>query len=203
MDYLLERLQRAGCDRVRVVCRPEKEDVLRRARDLGAEVLVGHPPTLAASVLLGLKGLPDDEVVLAGFPDSVWEPVDGFIPLRRLVEDGHPLVLGLFETADPWRGEVVEVTDHPVVGTVVAGIESRPARPRGPWIWGCLAARAGALRGLRPDEEVAAFIRTAAMRAPVPAVRLGRILDIGTPETLRDADDDPIVRAARADPPTG
>jgi glucose-1-phosphate thymidylyltransferase len=197
MDYLVDRMRRAGSSRIRVITRAEKEDVVRRALELGAEVVLGQPPVLAASILLGLAALPDDEIVLLGFPDSVWEPPDAFIPLRRMVERGSPIAIGLFETDDPGSGDVVEVGEDAAVGTVLARIESKPADPAGPWIWGCLAGRAGALRDLQPGEDVAALLRRAAMSTPVPAIRLGRIVDIGTRATLRTAEADAVVRAAR------
>jgi hypothetical protein len=201
MDYLVERMRHAGCERIRVVTREDKDDVVRRAGDLGAEVLPGSPPSLAASVLLGLAGLPDGQLVLLGFPDSVWEPIDGFVPLRTLVEGGHPIALGLFTAAEPGRSDVVQVRDDPVAGPILGGIASKPGRSVGSWIWGCLAARTELLRELSPAEELADLFRRVAGRQPVPVVRLGRLLDIGTPDALRHAEADPVVRATRRPPP--
>jgi hypothetical protein len=81
MDYLIERMRVAPCDELRVVTRPEKTDVAERALALGAEVIQAYPSSVAASLLAGLSGLRADDIVLFGFPDSLWDPVDGFVQL--------------------------------------------------------------------------------------------------------------------------
>src|SRR5258708_5138241 len=100
MDFLVERMKAAPCDELRVVTRPEKRDVVAHARGLGAHVVEGHPGSLAESLLAGARDLADDDVVLIGFPDSIWEPVDGFQRVLALLRDGWSVALGLFEGAE-------------------------------------------------------------------------------------------------------
>jgi len=101
LDYLLERLRAAPCTESRAVTRPEKEDVAALATRSGATVVLARPPTVAQSLHLGLGGLSDDDIVCFGFPDCLWEPVDGLATLVAAVEAGEELVLGLFRTNDP------------------------------------------------------------------------------------------------------
>ena len=142
MDYLIERMRAAGCRDVRVVTRPEKLDVVRNAQLQQTTVIEGRPPSLAASVRLGLAGLAEGDVVLLGFPDTVWEPRDGFVRLIAAVERGWDAALGLFPVADPETCDAVVCDDQ---GRVVA-IEARSARPSTNLIWGCAAIRVEALR---------------------------------------------------------
>lgn len=73
IDYLLDRLEAADCDEIRVVRRAEKRDVVERAAARGARVLLGEPDSLSSSIALGLHGLDAAANVLLGFPDTIWE----------------------------------------------------------------------------------------------------------------------------------
>jgi glucose-1-phosphate thymidylyltransferase len=190
MDYLHERMRLARCTSLRVVTRPEKTDVVQHAHSLGAEIVVGHPATLADSFRLGVEGLAPATIVLFGFPDSVWTPVDGFVRLRDALESGSVgVVLGLFETRHPERCEIVSVRPD---GTVTS-IAFKPARPKSNVMWGCLAARAGQLAGLERFAEPGIFLDELCRSQPVRGVRLGEYLDIGTKQALESAGSDPLV----------
>ena len=83
MTYLLDRMRRGGATRVIVTTRPEKHDVIAVAGDAGAEVVLGEPVDLGASLRLAAQDLADEDIALVGFPDSVWTPFDGFRPAGR------------------------------------------------------------------------------------------------------------------------
>ena len=88
MDYLVERMRAAPCDELVVVTRPEKKDVVVHAAALGARVIEANPSSLGESLSFGLAGLADTDVVLFGFPDSIWEPADGFLQVLALFGEG-------------------------------------------------------------------------------------------------------------------
>ena len=70
VDHLLERL--APADEIRVVVRPAKRDLIEHLR--GRVTLVeGEPRTVAESLALGLDGLAADDLVLVGFPDTLFD----------------------------------------------------------------------------------------------------------------------------------
>ena len=190
MDYLHDRMQLAGYTTLRVVTRPEKVDVIQHARDLGAEIVLGRPVTLADSLCLGIEGLPASTVVLFGFPDSVWTPANGFVRLREaLGSTGAAVVLGLFDTRHPERCEIVSSRPD---GTVT-GIAFKPANPTSNVMWGCLAAQVGELAGLQGFAEPGMFLDELCRIRPVRGVRLGEYLDIGTKEAFESASTDPLV----------
>ena len=101
MDYLLERMAAASPDEIRVVTRPDKLDVAENARRWGATVVEGHPASLADSFATGIGDADPDDVILMGFPDSIWEPVDGYRQIVPLLDRGYDVA----PRAVPARGE--------------------------------------------------------------------------------------------------
>ena len=187
MDYLAERMRAGGCTRLRVVTRAEKEDVVSRSHELAAEVVLANPMTVSESFLAGLEGLAADDIVLIGFPDTIWGPVDGYRLLVRAVSDGCEIALGLFRArrSDLSRSDVVVVDRFDRVRRV----HVKPSEPPSDVIWGCAAARVGSLTGLaraewpgdhfdllcRQGREVGGFVLS------------DEWLDIGTEHALAEA----------------
>ena len=184
IDYVLERLRVAGCAEIRVVTRPEKQDVAAHARRAGARVVEGEPPSLAHSLLLGLEGLEPGATVLFGLPDSIWEPRDGFARLLPELDERCDVVLGLFRTDEPERSDVVALGRD----GLVTAVDVKPAKPRGSLIWGCGAARAGPLAGLAGHAEPGRFFDGLAREGRVRGVDLqADFVDIGTRAALARA----------------
>jgi NDP-sugar pyrophosphorylase family protein len=183
LDYVVERMQTANPDEIRLVTRPEKADVVAHAGRLGLTVIEAYPSTLSQSLLAGLEGLGEDDVVLVGLPDSIWEPPEGFSLLLEAVAGDTDAVLGVFRSSEPERGDVVAL-EH----GLVAAVHVKPANPPGDLIWGCAAATAGALQGLRRHDEPGELFDELAGRGRVRAVRFpGEFIDIGTKEALKHA----------------
>ncbi len=183
MSYIVERMLRAGCSRVKVVTRPEKRDVAAVARELGAEVVHARPANVSASILAGLDGLVDDDVVLLGFPDTVWQPLDGYTRLLSALTPSVTAVLGLFKTVDLRRSDVVTLD----AAGVARGVEVKPEDPRSDWIWGAAVAPARALRGLAGVEEPGRYFDELCRAGTVLGVQLSdRWVDIGEKATVRE-----------------
>jgi NDP-sugar pyrophosphorylase family protein len=179
IEHLLERL--APADEIRVVVRPAKRDLIEH---LGGRVTLveGEPPTVTESIALGLEGLGDDDVVLVGFPDTLFEPPDAF---ERLVEalGASDVVLGVFWFAEPSRSDVLELE-----GDRVLRVHVRPEHPRSDLVWGCFAARRRELVGLEEHDEPGELFDTLARAGRVSAVVFeSQLVDIGTPESLAAA----------------
>jgi glucose-1-phosphate thymidylyltransferase len=185
MDFLLDRMRAARPDELRVVTRPEKRDVVEHARRTGTRVVLGHPPDVSASLLLGLDGLADDDELLVGFPDTLWEPADGFVRLLDRLRAGAELVLGVFRAPDPERSDVVTMDPDGRIRRIAV----KPSRPESDLIWGCAATRVRTLRALRDHPEPGLCFDALARRGGgVAGVRLSdRWTDIGTPDALRQA----------------
>ena len=100
--------------------------------------------------------------------------------LDRL-EDGADIVLGVFESDEPERSDVV-VLDHQ---GLVQRVHVKEPDPPGNLVWGCFAARVGALAGLGRSPSPGHFFDG---REVLAVVLPGRMLDIGTPEALAAAE---------------
>jgi glucose-1-phosphate thymidylyltransferase len=184
MDYVVERLRAAECRELRVITRPDKADVIEHAQALGAEVVRGTPATLAASIALGLRGLADSDVVLVGLPDTLWEPIDGYVQLIEHLSEADA-VLGVFESDEPERSDVVVLDERGAVRRV----HVKEADPPGNLVWGCFAARMAALAGLEHSPSPGHYFAGLAVAGTIRAVRFpGRMVDIGTPESLAAAE---------------
>jgi glucose-1-phosphate thymidylyltransferase len=184
MDWLVERMKAAACTEIRVVTRPRKTDVAARAAALGATVVIGEPDTVGRSVGLGLSGVPEEATVLLGFPDTLWEPPDGFVTLLGALQDGVDAVLGLFTTDEAERSDVVVRAS----GDRVERILVKPREPPSNVIWGCAVARAAAIRGIDAVEQPGELFDRLARRGRVRGVYLSDSwLDIGTKEALARA----------------
>jgi NDP-sugar pyrophosphorylase family protein len=182
MDYLLERMRRAPLAELRVVTRPEKRDVIEHARRRGATVVEGYPPSVAQSLLLGMRGLDANTIILFGFPDTLWERADVFPILVERVRAGAEIALGLFRGIEPARSDVVEVDEAGIVTRVLV----KPEQPPSDLVWGCFAARAGALEGLDRHDEPGHLLDLLARAGRVQGVRFGdEFADVGTPDALR------------------
>jgi glucose-1-phosphate thymidylyltransferase len=188
MAHLVERMRAAGCDEVRVVTRPEKRDVITYANDIGLSVVTGRPEHVVASVSLALAqptALRENDVVLIGFPDTVWRPDDGFgLLVREMTARNVDVALGLFGSDEAARGDVVRLaTDEPVAR--VTGIDVKPAEPASRLIWGCAAVRRGALVGWDAEIEPGRWFARLAPAGQVCGVYLSEdFVDIGTLEAL-------------------
>src|SRR5829696_2352059 len=184
LEYAVVRLRAGGANEIRVVTRPDKDDLRTHALALELELVDAEPESLAASIAAGVERLAPDDAVLIDLPDSVWEPVDGFAQLVEALEPGTDVVLAVFRSAEPERGDVVEVDTDGAVHRVSV----KPAEPTGDLVWGAAAARVSALGELRRYADPGQLFDELARGGRVRAVRFpGEFIDIGTKEGLARA----------------
>ena len=185
IEYLVERVQAVDPDELRIVTRPEKEDVIAYAEEADATVILGYPENINESIATGLAGLDPDDVVLTGFPDSLWEPLDGFRPLVDAVKEGHEVALGLFEAPGLVGSDFLSFDED----GEITGFHIKPSEPPSDWMWGCAAARVRALDGLTDVEWPSLHMAALVSRGvDLVGIRLSdQYLDIGTRESLTRA----------------
>jgi dTDP-glucose pyrophosphorylase len=183
MDYLVERMRLAPCSELRVVTRPEKKDVIENAERHGIRIVFARPDTVSASIVAGMQGLASDDRVLIGFPDTIWEPANGYSRLLSALAPGFDIALGLFQTKELERSDVVLLDDS----GIVTGVQVKPEKPASDWIWGCCAARADALSKLESEPEPGAYFDSYSKSGRVLGIRLSDVwIDIGTKSVLED-----------------
>jgi len=180
MDYVVERMRAAPADEIRVITRPAKADVVQNAERLGAAVIEGDPDDVARSIALGLDELSAHDVILIGFPDSIWEPADGYARLLTALDSGFEVALGLFSSDSPETCDVVHVDPS---GRVL-GVDHRPRRPTTNVIWGAAACRLGSLAGIADAGDPGVHFGRLCRTRPVGGVWLSHsYVDVGTPAT--------------------
>lgn len=203
-EFLVERMIRAGADRVCFVISPEKTDIIpyyarHPASRRFCYVVQERPSGLCDALFRAVQVMRDDEEVLIGLPDTVWFPVDGF----SLLPAGELSFL-LFPVEEPRRFDAV-VTDG--AGRVVE-IQVKVERPATHWVWGAFRMPARTFSTLhtlwseprRQDEYVGTLVNAYLLRGGgargVPAGE--RYYDVGTVDGYRAAIDalrPPLVSA--------
>jgi dTDP-glucose pyrophosphorylase len=191
-EYLVERMIRAGADKLCFVISPGKSDIVEyyggavgTARV--AYVVQPRPAGLCDALFRALPFVSAGEEVLVGLPDTVWFPADAFRSL------GSGLSFLLFPVARP------ELFDAVVTGPdgAVEEIQVKADRPATEWVWGgfkldgALLAELHALwteRG-EQDEYVGTLVNAWLARGGrARAVRAGEAyVDVGTLHGYREA----------------
>jgi len=131
-EYLLERMVKAGADRICFVISPGKSDILQYFgnRAAGAHicyVVQPQPRGLCDAVFAALPFLGDDDEIAVGLPDTIWFPEDGLAALPP-----HALSFLLFPVEHPEFFDAV-VTDE---SGRVQRIQVKEAAPATSWVWG-------------------------------------------------------------------
>lgn len=144
-EYLVERMVKAGADKICFVISPHKADIVQYygGAVLDAKVVYAvqqNPAGLCDAIFTALPLLDPDEHVVVGLPDTVWFPDDGLAALGD--ED---LSFLLFPVDRPELFDAVVVDE---VGRVVR-VEVKKHAPSSSWVWGAFKARASVLADLR------------------------------------------------------
>lgn len=191
-EFLVERMLRAGAERICFVISPEKFDIVQYyARHPECRrfcyVVQERPVGLCDALFRALPLVRDDEDVLIGLPDTVWFPLDG---LARL--PSAELSFLLFAVDQPERFDAV-VTD----GDLVREIQVKVAAPLTSWVWGTFRMPAWTFKELhrlwlepsRGDEYVGTLVNEYLRRGGrALGIKIGeRYFDIGTLDGYRAA----------------
>lgn len=134
-EYLVERLQKGGANKLCFVIAPSKTDILAYfgAAQLDstsiAFVVQPQPAGLCDALFRSAPLISNQEAVAVGLPDTIWFPEDALAQLP-----GHCLSLLLFPVKHPEYFDVV-LTD---ANNRVQTIQVKPVRPGDRWIWGAL-----------------------------------------------------------------
>jgi dTDP-glucose pyrophosphorylase len=191
-EYLVERMIRAGAERLCFVISPGKSDIVEyyggavgTAR--AAFVVQPRPAGLCDALFRALPFVAPPDEILVGLPDTVWFPADGFRAL------GAGLSFLLFPVARP---ELFDAVVTAADGTVEE-IQVKAERPATEWIWGGFKLEGSVLaelhalwteRGER-DEYVGTLVNAWLARGGrARGVRAGEAyVDVGTLHGYREA----------------
>jgi glucose-1-phosphate thymidylyltransferase len=185
-EYLLERMVRAGADKICFVISPGKSDIMEYfgASYAGAAiayVVQPRPAGLCDALFRAAPLIAADESVVVGLPDTIWFPDDA---LLRLADDRLSLLL--FPVQNPEFFDAVS-TDRD--GSVEM-IEVKAAQPNSRWVWGAFKMPGNTLHALcrlwkdraESDEYLGTLVNAyVASGGRVNAVKAGTdYVDVGT-----------------------
>jgi dTDP-glucose pyrophosphorylase len=144
-EYLVERMVRAGADRICFVIGPHKSDIVEyyggRAGGATAFYVVQEEPRgLCDAIFRALPFCAPNEPVLIGLPDTVWFPEDGF---SRLPDD-EELSFLLFDVDEPRLFDAVVTDGH----GWIEEIQVKDPDARTSWVWGAIRTRGRTLASL-------------------------------------------------------
>jgi dTDP-glucose pyrophosphorylase len=193
-EYLVERMVRAGADKICFVISPGKSDIMEyygTGRVTSADVAYVVQPRatgLCDAIFRAAPVVPRDEPVLVGLPDTIWFPEDG---LCRLPDDRLSFLL--FPVEQPQHFDAV-VTD---AKGRVEEIQVKSAQARSSWIWGAFKMPGHVFHELHdfwrgrpePDEYVGTLVNAwLAQGGEATGVRAGEsYTDVGTLDGYRSA----------------
>ena len=143
-EYLIERMVRAGAEKICFVISPFKSDILQYYGGTVGDVDIAYvcqagAAGLCDAIFRALPVVSPDEPVLVGLPDTIWFPADA---LARLPDDRLSFLL--FPVSHPELFDAVVLDD---AGRVLA-IEVKSATASSRWIWGAFKMPGRTLRDL-------------------------------------------------------
>lgn len=143
-EYLLERMIRAGADRICFVIGAGKSDIMEYfgARFGGAQlvyVVQPEPAGLCDAIFRAHPLIAEGETVAVGLPDTVWFPADALASLPR-----DQLSFLLFPVERPELFDAVALDDERVLE-----IRVKQPDPGTNWIWGAFSMPARVFHELR------------------------------------------------------
>jgi dTDP-glucose pyrophosphorylase len=192
-EYLVERMVRAGADRICFVISPTKADILRYyGSRLGsthvAYMVQPEARGLCDAIFRALPLIPPTETVVIGLPDTIWFPEDGLAALPE-----GCLAMLLFPVDRP---ELFDAVVSAPDGRVLT-VEVKHPKPRSSWIWGAFKMPGAVLAELfllwcardQRDEYLGTLLNAYIERGgEVRGLRAGRgYVDVGTLHGYRQA----------------
>jgi dTDP-glucose pyrophosphorylase len=193
-EYLVERMTRAGADKICFVISPGKSDIVEYygpGRVTSADIAFVVQPEavgLCDAIFRAHSVIPNDEPVMVGLPDTIWFPEDA---LAALPDDRLSFLL--FPVDQPQFFDAV-VTDE---DDRVREIQVKSGSARSNWIWGAFKMPGRTFHELRsfwmrrpePDEYIGTLINAwLAEGGEAVGVRAGTsYVDVGTLDGYRSA----------------
>ena len=133
-EYIVERMIRAGVDKICFVVSPEKTDIVRYFGGTAGEVALAYvvqneAEGLCDAIFRALPLIAPDEPVVVGLPDTIWYPADA---LETLPDDRFSFLL--FPVDRPELFDAVELEADGRVRRIA--VKDKGSAGTSGWIWG-------------------------------------------------------------------
>ena len=205
-EYLIDRMLRAGADKICFIISPWKSDILQYyGGEIGsasiAYVVQPEPAGLCDAIFRALPLIQSNDLVLIGLPDTIWLPEDA---LARLPDDRLA-----FLTFPVDRPELFDAVVSDDMGRI-REIQVKRQGAESHWVWGAFKMPGVVLHELHrlwcerdpPDEYVGTLVNAyLAAGGEAVAVPSGTAyVDVGTLGGYREAMR--LLADARNEPPS-
>jgi glucose-1-phosphate thymidylyltransferase len=192
-EYLVERMTRAGADKICFVISPGKSDIMEYyGGSIGGAhvcyVVQPRPSGLCDSIFRALPLIHPDESVVIGLPDTIWFPENG---LAELPDDALSFLLFPVERPEFFDAVVLDEAGR------VLEIQVKQPGAASRWIWGAFKLPGRVLRELhdlwcargRQDEYIGTLVNAwLALGGTALGARVGEAyVDVGTLHGYREA----------------
>jgi dTDP-glucose pyrophosphorylase len=190
-EYLVERMVKAGVDKICFVISPGKSDIMDYfgGRSLSATIFYAVQEKAAGlcdAIFRAVPLIADDEDVCIGLPDTIWFPDSA---LGDLPDDRLSLLL--FPVEHPERFDAVLTNAH----ADVLEVQVKSLQATSKWIWGAMRMPGTVLKHLhtiwtdRRDEYLGTLINEYLARGGhASAFKIGEsYVDVGTLNGYREA----------------
>src|SRR5947209_4565197 len=143
-EYLIERMAKAGVDKICFVISPGKSDIVNYFGGAALSATIFYavqpkPAGLCDAIFRALPLIAPDEPVCIGLPDTIWFPEDGLLTLPN-----DALSLLLFPVDHPERFDAVRTNADSTVIEVQVKHPGAASR----WVWGAMKMPGAVLRDL-------------------------------------------------------
>ena len=192
-EYLVERMARAGVEKICFVISPWKSDILqyyggRIGGVMLAYIIQNRPAGLCDAIFHALDLVHHDEAVIVGLPDTIWFPADALVDLP---DDRFTFLLFPVD-----RPELFDAVATDADGRVLH-IAVKSDAPSPGWIWGAFKLPGRTLHALAAlwreracrDEYVGTLVNAWLERGGIAyGARRGQTyVDVGTLDGYREA----------------
>jgi glucose-1-phosphate thymidylyltransferase len=190
-EYLVERMVKAGADKICFVISPGKSDIIDYfgGHSLSATIFYAVQEQalgLCDAIFRAIPLVSSSEQVCIGLPDTVWFPDSALADLPDEV-----LSLLLFPVEHPERFDAVVTSDY----AEVLEVQVKTLKASSKWIWGAMRMPGSVLHDLyriwldRHDEYLGTLINEYLLRGGrAQAFKIGEsYVDVGTLNGYREA----------------
>lgn len=148
-EFSIKGMLKAKVDEIKLVIHPDKLDIAKYyARyDIPLSIYFYKSPSLPESCLFPIHSLHDDDICLFGLPDTLFSPPDSYKKVRKELEQGVDICLGLFKVDDGSKFDSVDVDKK----ERVHGVLVKQSPPLSNWIWGIWGANVKTLKLLKGE----------------------------------------------------
>lgn len=204
-QYLVNHMTRMGVEKIIITLGPGKSDIMDyygSGRTTGVPIVYNFQSVargMPYALDLSFPWLKADDVVVFGMSDTIIEPENAFVDLKKGFEKRNPdLLLGLFPTNNPKKFGMVDFDSHT---SLVKTTIDKPQNSKLTHMWGCCLWNYrfaefmhDHLQSYQPKEgkevvfgDVINLAIEKKLNVSAQAVLEGRYIDIGTIEDLDQA----------------